>query len=54
MNKGTSLNNGIPVSISGLVKTAGLVVSPVALPAVNLLALVGIILVVVSLIIKSG
>jgi hypothetical protein len=54
MNKGTSLNNGIHFSISGLTKTAGLVVSPVALPVVNLLALFGTILVVVSLIIKSG
>ena len=54
MNKGILLNNGIPVSTSGLVKTVGLVFSPVALPAVDLFALVGILLVVVSLIIKSG
>src|SRR5690349_7044770 len=42
MNKGKLLNNGIPVSTSGLVKTVGLVFSPVALPAVDLFALVGI------------
>jgi hypothetical protein len=54
MNQGLQLNNITYFSINDSVKTAGLVVSPVALPAVALFALVGIILVVVSLIIKSG
>lgn len=54
MNMGKRLNNITYFSINDFVKTAGLVVSPVALPAVALCALVGIILVVVSLIIKSG